>query len=98
MDARVCCLSAGKITPAPLIQGLSEKNRIMILAGINTFGTQAAAEYVTQPEYIKDLIAHLNISPEDEAPKLPRYFQLLLKVKVSGGVPIQISYVTHHVM
>ncbi len=81
-----------------VIQGLSEKNRIMILAGINTFGTQAAAEYVTQPEYIKDLIGHLNISPEGEAPKLPRYFQLLLKVKVSGGVPIQITYVTHHVV
>ncbi len=81
-----------------LIQGLSEKNRIMILAGINTFGTQAAAEYVTQPEYIKDLIAHLNIASEGEAPKMPMYFQLLLKVKVSGGVPIKISYVTHHVL
>ena len=81
-----------------LIQGLSEKNRIMILAGIHTFGTQAAAEYVTQPEYIKDLISHLNIATEGETPKLPMYFQILLKVKVSGGVPIQISYVTHHVM
>ncbi len=81
-----------------LLQGLNEKHRIMILAGINTFGTQAAAEYVTQPEYIKDLITHLNISPAGEAPKLPLYFQILLKVKVNGGVPIHISYVTHHVL
>jgi len=81
-----------------LLQGLSEKNRIMILAGINTFGTQAAAEYVTQPEYIKDLITHLNIAPADESAKLPTYYQILLKVKVSGGVPIHISYVTHHVL
>ncbi len=81
-----------------LIQGLSEKHRIMILAGINTFATQAAAEYVTQPEYIKDLITHLNIAPAGEPPKLPMYFQILLKVKVNGGVPVHISYVTHHVL
>jgi hypothetical protein len=81
-----------------LLQGLSEKNRIMILAGINTFGTQAAAEYVTQPEYIKDLIAHLNVAPAGEPPKLPMYFQILLKVKVNGGVPVHISYITHHVL
>jgi hypothetical protein len=81
-----------------LLQGLSEKNSIMILAGINTFGTQAAAEYVTQPEYIKDLIAHLNIALAGEAPRLPMHFQILLKVKVNGGVPVHISYVTHHVL
>jgi hypothetical protein len=81
-----------------LLQGLSEKNRIMILAGINTFGTQAAAEYVTQPESIKDLIAHLNVAPAGESPSLPMHFQILLKVKVNGGVPIHISYVTHHVL
>jgi hypothetical protein len=81
-----------------LLQGLSEKHRIMILAGINTFGTQAAAEYVTQPEYIKDLITHLNIAPAGEPPQLPMYFQILLKVKVNGGVPVHISYVTHHVL
>jgi hypothetical protein len=81
-----------------LIQGLSEKHRIMILAGINTFATQAAAEYVTQPEYIKDLITHLNIAPAGEPPQLPMYFQILLKVKVNGGVPIHISYITHHVL
>ena len=33
----------------------------MILAGINTYGTQAA-EYVTRPEYIRDLISRLNIA------------------------------------
>lgn len=81
-----------------LLQGLSEKNCIMILAGINTFGTQAAAEYVTQPEYIKDLISHLNIAPAGELPSLPTHFQILLKVKVNGGVPVHISYVTHHVL
>lgn len=81
-----------------VLKGLSERNRLLILAGINTFGTQAAVEYVTKPEYIRDLIVHLNIAPPGEPPQLPDYFQILLKVKVNGGVPIQISYVTHHVL
>lgn len=81
-----------------VLKGLSERNRLMVLAGINTFGTQAAVEYVTKPEYIRDLTSHLNIALPGEAPHLPSYYQLILKVKVSGGVPIQISYVTHHVL
>jgi hypothetical protein len=81
-----------------LLRGLSEENRLLILAGINTFGTQAAAEYVTRPDYLKDLVAHLNLAPPDEPPQLPAYFQILLKVKVNGGVPIHVSYVTHHIL
>lgn len=80
------------------LKGLSQRNRLLILAGINTFGTQAAVEYVTQPEYVRDLISHLNIAPPGQPPQFPDYYQILLKVKVNGGVPIQISYVTHHVL
>ena len=81
-----------------LLRGLDEKHRLMILAGITTFGTQAAAEYVTKPEHIKDLIAHLDTSQSGDSPKLPLFYQVLIKVKVNGGVPVQISYVTHHVL
>jgi len=79
------------------LTGLSRKNRLMILAGINTYGTQAA-EYVTRPEYIRDLISRLNIAEAGQEPKLPEDYQILIKVKVAGGVPIDISYVTHHVL
>jgi hypothetical protein len=81
-----------------LLRGLESDRRLLILAGITTFGTQAAAEYVTRPEYIKDLIDHLNTARPGEAPKLPPYYQILVKVKVNGGVPVQIFYVTHHVL
>ncbi|HJQ22580.1 MAG TPA: hypothetical protein VKA60_01605 [Blastocatellia bacterium] len=81
-----------------LLKGLDENRRLLILAGITTFGTQAAAEYVTRPEHIKDLIAHLNVAPPGEPPRLPPFFQVLVKVKVNGGVPVQISYVAHHVL
>lgn len=81
-----------------LLKGLDADHRLMILGGITTYGTQAAAEYVSKPEHIKELIAHLNLSSDTNAPKLPAYYQVLIKVKVNGGVPVQLSYVTHHVL
>jgi hypothetical protein len=81
-----------------LLQGLNGEKRMLILAGITTLGTQAAAEYVTKPDYIRDLIQRLNTAPAGAAPILPENYQVLLKVKVNGGVPAQISYVTHHVL
>jgi hypothetical protein len=81
-----------------LLEGLDAKNRLLILAGITTLGTQAAAEYVTKPDYIRDLIKHLNTEPPGSPPRLPSNYQVLVRVKVNGGVPVQISYVTHHVL
>lgn len=81
-----------------LLKGLDENRRLLILAGITTFGTQAAAEYVTKPEHIKELISRLNVAPPGEPPRLPPFFQVLVKIKVNGGVPVQFSYVTHHVL
>jgi hypothetical protein len=81
-----------------LLRGLDEKHRLMVLAGITTFGTQAAAEYVTKPEHMKDLVAHLNAAADGDSPRLPAFYQVLVKVKVNGGVPVQLSYVTHHVL
>jgi len=80
------------------LQGLSEQHRVLILAGITTMGTQAAAEYVTRAEYVADLIARLNLAAPGEPPRLPDHFQVALKVKITGGVPIQVFYVTHHVL
>jgi hypothetical protein len=81
-----------------LLQGVTGDKRLLILAGITTLGTQAASEYVTKLEYIKDLITHLNLAPADTTPKLPLNFQILVRVKVNGGVPVHVSYVTHHVL
>jgi hypothetical protein len=81
-----------------LLQGLDAKNRLLILAGITTLGTQASVEYVTKSDYIRDLIKNLNVAPPGAPPKLPSNYQVLIKVKVNGGVPVQVSYVTHHVL
>jgi len=79
-----------------LLQGLDGKKRMLILAGITTHGTQAAVEYVTKSNYIRDLVRNLNTSTTGAQPRLPVNFQVLVRVKVNGGVPVQVSYVTHH--
>ena len=81
-----------------MLKGLNLNQRILILAGLTTISTQAAAEYVTKPEYISELTAKLNTAPGESARSLPDYYQAVIKVKVNGGVPVQISYVTHHVL
>jgi hypothetical protein len=81
-----------------LLRGLDANHKLLILAGVTTYGTQAAAEYVTKPEYIRELIAHLNTSPAGATPKLPAFYQIVIKVKVNGEVPVQTTYVTHHVL
>jgi hypothetical protein len=81
-----------------LLKGLDAKHRLLILAGLTTLGTQAAAEYVTKPEHMDELTARLNLSKGASGKGLPPYFQVLLRVKVKGGVPVQISHLTHHVL
>ena len=79
----------------PLFWERDEERRALAWGSV---GTQAAAEYVTRPEYIKELVTRLNVASPGEPPRLPEYYQVLIKVKVNGGVPVQISYVTHHVL
>jgi len=81
-----------------MLKGLEPDRQLLILAGITTFGTQACAEYVTQADSLKELIKHLNISGSATKPKLPSYYQVLVKVKINGSVAVQTSYVTHHVL
>jgi hypothetical protein len=45
---------------------------------------------------VNELLAHF--ASARASSELPDYFQVLLKVKVNGGVPVQISYVTHHIL
>jgi hypothetical protein len=57
--------------------------RILLLAGCTTFGTQAAAEFVSAPAELRRLREKLGgkrIFDSD--------FEALLRVKIAGGVPI----------
>lgn len=72
--------------------GLTQNRVMLILAGISEYGTQAAAEFVTNEENVSDLLARLGVKPGAEIP----YFEAVLRIGVSGGVPIRPTLVCVH--
>jgi hypothetical protein len=81
-----------------MLRGVEANRKMLILAGVTTYGTQACAEYVSKPDTLRQLTQHLNISADSSRPRLPSFYQVLLRVKIDGSVPVQTSYVTHHVL
>lgn len=77
--------------------GKHSQQRIMVLSGNTTMGTMAAAEYVTDPEYLRQLYQHLEQcrTQHGNAQHAP-YFQVLVRTEVKDNQPFKISYVTHH--
>lgn len=77
--------------------GKLHQRRIMVLSGSTTWATLAAAEYVTDPEYLRQLNQHLDAcqTKRGHAQHAP-YFQVLLRAEVKDNQPISINYVTHH--
>ncbi|MFL6213530.1 MAG: hypothetical protein ACJ74J_06500 [Blastocatellia bacterium] len=73
---------------------ISDKNTVMVLAGIHSEGTQAAAEFATTKEYIKMLDERLRQIGGASGP--PQYYQALLKVAVDNGIPTKMSLLAVH--
>lgn len=76
--------------------GKAEQRRILMLSGCNTWTTLAAAEYVTQPEHLRELDTQLRQCPHAKDSVHPPYFQVLVRAEVKDNQPISIRYVTHH--
>jgi hypothetical protein len=70
---------------------ISVANEVMLLAGVYSQGTEAAAEFVTNKTYFDQLNQRLKQSTGP-----PRYFQALLKVGVENGIPTTISILAFH--
>ena len=76
-----------------LTSGLNSSRRVLILAGITTFGTQAAVEFVCRASRLDELLSKLGPAARRRVPP----FEALLRVKVSGGVPVQSELLSLHV-
>jgi hypothetical protein len=61
----------------------------MILAGTTTFGTQAAAEYVSRLNSVEDLLTHLTGSKTGN----PKSLRLCCISKWTRGVPVEAELV-----
>jgi len=68
-----------------VLHGLNSARHVMILAGTTTIGTQAAVEYVCNPDSVGEL---MHVLRPQGAPIKP--FEALLRVKVTRGVPVGI--------
>jgi len=68
-----------------MLPSLHPEHKVLIVAGTNTYGCQAAAEFLTRPDQIGDLYRRLGAPRNGPPPD----FEALLKVTVSGGVPVK---------
>ncbi len=75
-----------------VVPGVSGMTTVMSLSGIYSEGTQAAAEYVTDPVHLAEL--HQQLIQRTTKGTVPRYFQALLKVRVENSFPTQIMLLT----
>jgi hypothetical protein len=74
-----------------------KENRILLVYGIYTQGSQAAIEYLTSAERLPELHkALIALSPDQKTP--PPYFQVLLETTVENYVPGKASLVAARVV
>jgi hypothetical protein len=72
-----------------LLPGINATRRTMMLSGITSFGTQAAANFVCREAMVEQLLEKLRNGGQPRGQPLPKYFESLIRVTVSGGVPVQ---------
>ena len=66
-------------------RGINPDHSELILAGTTTLGTQAAAEFVTNENYLAVLLKRLNVDKPTEL----RPFESVIRVRVTKGVPVE---------
>ncbi|HWB85952.1 MAG TPA: hypothetical protein VG675_17550 [Bryobacteraceae bacterium] len=77
-----------------LFPGLHGKGEILVVESASTTGVWAAAQFLTDPGYARELVAHLR----DAAGRFPAHYQVVLKSQIAADVPIRIGYVTHRIL
>jgi hypothetical protein len=74
-----------------LLPGVEPGKWILTCSGLTTFGTQAAVEFVSQPQSVQQLF---------QAAKFPHHtvrpFEAVLETTIAGGVPLQTHLVAIH--
>lgn len=77
-----------------LFPGLHSQGEILVVESGSTTGVWAAAQYLSDPGYAKDMVGHLR-QPDGT---LPRHYQIVLKSQIAADVPLQIRYITHRIL
>ena len=74
--------------------GPSGAGEFLLIAGNGSADTFAAAEWLTEPWRAKELANHLRGGNGE----IPKHFQVVLRVAFKQGIPVQSSYVFHHIV
>jgi hypothetical protein len=79
-----------------MLPGVDGRRRLLLINGLNTQATQMAAEYVTNPSTLEDLLGRLQAaSPNHQG---PWHFQIVLRTEVRDKVPTRASLVAVRVL
>jgi hypothetical protein len=73
-----------------LTSGISPQHQILILAGSNTYGTEGAAEFLTNAQLLQSLLDKLDVRAGSPIPP----FEAIVRVQERGGAPISPQLVT----
>jgi hypothetical protein len=74
-----------------VVPGIRGKGEILSLSGNQISSVMAGAQALTDPSVAKMLVTRM----KTPSGGIPRYFQVVLKVRSMDGVPTEISYVFH---
>ena len=77
-----------------LVKAINPEHYELILAGTTTIGTQAAVEYVSRENYLRELLRRMNVSSSSDL----KPFEAVIQVKVAKGVPVDSSLVALRVL
>jgi hypothetical protein len=73
-----------------MIPGTNPSHAELILAGTTTIGTQAAVEFVTEPNHLEVLLGRLGVKSTNQL----KPFEAVLRVRVARGVPVESTIVS----
>jgi hypothetical protein len=75
-----------------MIPGTNPAHSELILAGTTTIGTQAAVEFVTEPNHLEVLLGRMGVRGTNQL----KPFEAVLHVRVARGVPVESTIVSLH--
>jgi hypothetical protein len=75
-----------------LTRGVVPDKRVLVLAGVRSLGTEAAATAVCNPNLLEELLRKLGANASSTVP----FFEALIKVNVRGGAPLEPRLLSIH--
>ena len=77
------------------LPGLYGNGSILYLEGNQVASVMGAVQALTDPDLAAQLVARLKAPNGKSSTKLPRYYQVVLRVRAMDETPVDISYVSH---